>query len=192
MRTLVACVGNIFLGDDGFGVEVARELADEPVPDGVKIVDMGIRGVHLAYELLDGYDLLILVDAAPRGLAPGTVSVIEVHPGGTAGVGLPVIDAHGLAPDDVFALLDRMGSRPARTLVVACEPADVSPGMRLSQPVRDAVAPAAQTVLERPDEGKEVVAVIRRLMTVGLIAAAVAVVVQAAPEIKRYLKMREM
>ena len=142
---MVACVGNIFLGDDGFGVEVARALADRPLPAGVEVADIGIRGVHLAYELLDGCELLILVDAAPRGLPPGTVSVIEVGPA-TRQPDLPVIDAHGLAPDDVFALLDRMGSRPARTLVVACEPADLSPGIQLSDPVREAVPHAVRAV----------------------------------------------
>ena len=76
-RVLVAGVGNIFLGDDGFGVEVARRLIDDPVTAGVKVADFGIRGVHLAYELLDGYDTLVLVDAVSRGDPPGTVSVIE-------------------------------------------------------------------------------------------------------------------
>ncbi len=148
-RILVACVGNIFLGDDGFGVEVARHLAGTELPPGVSVADLGIRGIHLAYELLDGYDGLILVDAAPRGLAPGTVSVIEPDP--TAGGGLPVMDAHGLSPDAVLALLDQLDRRPARTLVVACEPADLTPGLELSQPVRDAVAPAARTVVDLLD-----------------------------------------
>jgi hydrogenase maturation protease len=138
-------VGNIFLGDDGFGVEVMRQLAGRPMPPGVELADIGIRGIHLAYELLDGCDLLILVDAAARGLAPGTVSVLEVDAAEDGG-GLPVIDAHGLAPDDVFALLDRMGRRPARTLVVACEPADLAPGIQLSQPVREAVPHAVRAV----------------------------------------------
>ena len=95
-RTLVAGVGNVFLGDDAFGVEVVRLLAGRPVPDGVQVKDFGIRGVHLAYDLLDGCDLFVLVDAAQRGEAPGTVSVIEVEvpePDPDAG---PVIDAHSL------------------------------------------------------------------------------------------------
>ena len=74
---LVAGIGNIFLGDDGFGVEVAQRLADRPMPEGVQVADFGIRGVHLAYELLDGYDALVLVDAVPMGEPPGTVAVIE-------------------------------------------------------------------------------------------------------------------
>lgn len=144
-RILVACVGNVFLSDDGFGVEVAQHLARLPLPDGVRLCDIGIRGIHLAYELMDGWDLLVLVDAAARGEPPGTVSVIEVGADSPA-AGVPVIDAHGLAPDDVFALLDRLDSRPARTLVVACEPSDTGPGMGLSPPVRAAVGQAVSVV----------------------------------------------
>ncbi|HEY2673064.1 MAG TPA: hydrogenase maturation protease [Rugosimonospora sp.] len=148
-RIMVAGVGNVFLRDDAFGVEVVRQLAGRPVPDGVEVADFGIRGVHLAYELMDGCDLLILVDAAARGEPPGTVSVIEVGPGSGGGTPVvPVIDAHGLAPDDVFALLDRLGGRPVRTLVVACEPAEVCAGMGLSDPVNEAVPHAVRTVLE--------------------------------------------
>ncbi|HKT04952.1 MAG TPA: hydrogenase maturation protease [Rugosimonospora sp.] len=141
-------MGNIFLGDDGFGVAVARELAGRPQPDGVEVIDIGIRGIHLVHELLDGCELLVLVDAAPHGTAPGTVSVIEVGPGGAAVAARPVIDAHGLAPDDVFALLDQWQARPARTLVVACEPEDVTPGMELSAPVQAAVPEAVAAVAE--------------------------------------------
>ena len=78
-RTLVAGVGNVFLRDDAFGVEVVRLLGEQPRDDGVEIRDFGIRGVHLAYELLNGCDLFVLIDAAPRGAAPGTVSVIDVE-----------------------------------------------------------------------------------------------------------------
>ncbi len=150
-RTLVAGVGNIFQRDDAFGVEVIRLLAGRPRPPGVKVADFGIRGVHLVYELLDGCDLFVLIDAAQRGCAPGTITVLEVGPADTAGpsgmAGPPgVMDAHGLAPDQVFAMLDSMGSRPARSLVVACEPADVSAGMGLSGPVRDALPHAARVV----------------------------------------------
>jgi hydrogenase maturation protease len=150
-RTLVAGVGNIFQRDDAFGVEVIRLLADRPRPPGVQVADFGIRGVHLVYELLDGCDLFVLVDAARRGCAPGTVTVLEVD---SAGTGSPsgVMDAHGLAPDQVFAMLDSMGSRPGRSLVVACEPADVSAGMGLSDQVRMALphaVRAVETILEQ-------------------------------------------
>jgi hydrogenase maturation protease len=144
-RVLVAGVGNIFLGDDGFGVAVVRHLAGVPLPPGVRLIDAGIRAVHLAYELLDGCDLLVLVDAAPRGEPPGTLCVLEVGEQDIAEA-VPVIDAHGLAPDQVLALLRRHGSRPGRTLVVACEPADLRPGMELSGPVRAAVPAAARLV----------------------------------------------
>ena len=146
-RILVAGVGNVFLRDDAFGVEVIRLLAERPQPPGVQIRDYGIRGVHLVYELLDGCDLFVLVDAAQRGCAPGTVTVLEVEP-----EHLPspngVMDAHGLAPDQVFAMLAALGGRPGRSLVVACEPADVSAGMGLSDQVQEALPAAVRAVEE--------------------------------------------
>ena len=145
-RTLVAGVGNVFLRDDAFGVEVVRELTQEPLPPGVRARDFGIRGVHLVYELLDGYDLFVLIDAAPQGLAPGTVSVLEVElPGPSA---QPVIDAHSLTPDAIFGLLSSLGGHPGRNLVVACEPAEVDAGMGLSDPVREALPHAVRAVEE--------------------------------------------
>jgi hydrogenase maturation protease len=142
-RTLVAGVGNIFQRDDAFGVEVIRLLAGRPWPAGVRIADFGIRGVHLVYELLNGCDLLVLIDAAQRGYEPGTVTVLEVPgavPGGT------VMDAHGLVPDQVFAMAASMGCPPGRSLIVACEPADVSEGMGLSEQVRQALPHAVRAV----------------------------------------------
>jgi hydrogenase maturation protease len=156
MRTVVAGVGNIFLGDDGFGVEVVRALAGRPLPAGVEVVDVGIRGVHLAYDLLDGCALLVLVDTARRGEAPGTVTVIEPDepdepgaPGAPAAApGRPPLDPHGMAPHQVFDLLTRLGGSPSRTLVVACEPADLGAGMELSEPVRAAVPRAVRLIEE--------------------------------------------
>jgi hydrogenase maturation protease len=145
-RILVAGVGNVFLRDDAFGVEVVRLLAERPQPPGVQIRDYGIRGVHLVYELLDGYDLFVLVDAAPRGEAPGTVSVLEVElPSPEA---QPVIDAHSLTPDAIFGLLSSLGGHSGRNLVVACEPAEVDAGMGLSDPVREALPHAVRAVEE--------------------------------------------
>jgi hypothetical protein len=86
-RTLVAGVGNVFQGDDAFGVEVIKLLASRPRPAGVEVADFGIRGVHLVYELLNGCDLFVLVDAAQRGYEPGTVTVLEVGPAGTGPAG---------------------------------------------------------------------------------------------------------
>jgi hydrogenase maturation protease len=152
-RTLVAGVGNIFARDDAFGVEVIRLLADRPPEPGVQIRDFGIRGVHLVYDLLDGCDLFVLVDAAAGGAEPGTVTVLEVEPGtlpadGGDPAAAPVIDAHGLTPDEIFALLGSLGGRPGRSLVVACQPADTSPGMGLSEPVRAALPHAVAAVEE--------------------------------------------
>jgi hydrogenase maturation protease len=142
-RILVAGVGNIFLGDDGFGVEVARRLADEKFPDGVDVADFGIRGVHLAYQLLEGYDTLILVDAAHRGETPGTVFVLE--PDFTSEETIErtedgfVLDTHDMDPELVLAMLKDLGGKVDRVLIVGCEPADVSEGIGLSEAVKRAV-----------------------------------------------------
>ncbi|MBB4919934.1 hydrogenase maturation protease [Streptosporangium saharense] len=153
MRILVAGVGNVFFGDDGFGVEVVRLLDAEGPPEGAVVADFGIRGVHLAYELLAGYDSLILIDAVPRGESPGTLSVIE--PGIERGTPdqAPLLmgalgDSHSMTPDAVFALFGPLGVSTERVLLVGCEPADTSPGMGLSQPVADAVPVAVGLVRE--------------------------------------------
>ena len=159
-RVLVAGIGNVFFGDDAFGVEVAQRLAGRPVPDGVEVVDVGIRGVHLAYQLFDGYDLLVLVDATPRGEAPGTITVLEpdveelrasVDPAET-----PMLDAHRLEPVPLLLSADAMGARPGRTLVVGCEPADLDDGIGLSPVVEAAIAPAVDLVLRLVAEPIEV------------------------------------
>ena len=144
-RTLVAGIGNIFFSDDGFGVEVVRRLAERSVPEHVRVEDIGIRGVHLAYELLDGYDILILVDALPRGEEPGTLTVLE--PDRAELTGLPM-DAHTMDPGTVLATLDRLGGTVGRILVVGCEPLEVDEGLGLSQPVAAAIDAAADLVLE--------------------------------------------
>jgi len=144
-RTLVAGIGNIFFSDDGFGVEVVRRLAERSVPDHVRVEDIGIRGVHLAYELLDGYDILILVDALPRGEEPATLTVLE--PDRAQLTGLPM-DAHTMDPGTVLATLDRLGGTVGRILVVGCEPLAVDEGLGLSEPVAAAIDAAADLVLE--------------------------------------------
>ena len=144
---LVAGIGNIFLGDDGFGVEVVQRLLSEPVPPGVKVGDFGIRGVHLAYELLDGYDALILVDAVSHGDPAGTVSVIEPSLDGEEGT-LAAMDAHGMDPVAVLAMAADLGAHPGRVLVVACEAENVDDGIGLSDPVVAAVPVAVGVVHE--------------------------------------------
>jgi hydrogenase maturation protease len=153
MTVLVAGVGNIFLGDDGFGVEVARRLAAADLGPDVKVADFGIRGVHLAYELLDGYDLVILIDAAPRGDPPGTLYVIEPEePAAPDPDEVPPLDAHGMDPGAVLALLGVLGGHVDRLLVVGCEPAVVEEGMTLSPAVEAAVDPAVSLVQDLINE----------------------------------------
>lgn len=162
-RTLVAGIGNIFLGDDGFGVETARRLAERRVPEHVEVVDIGVRGVHLAYQLLDGYDTLVLVDATARGEAPGTLYVIEHDGGGSPSPGTPALDGHRMTPDAVLALLGTLcagtgGEPPRRVLVVGCEPASVDEGIGLSAPVSDAVPEAVRLIEELLRDGEPSVA----------------------------------
>jgi hydrogenase maturation protease len=151
-RVLVACIGNIFLGDDAFGVEVARELVNRRLPEGAQVVDFGIRSYDLAYALMEDWDLVIMVDAVPRGGQPGTVYVIEPEwPG--ADDAPPALDAHTMNPVAVLRLVAMLGGSPSRrTLVVGCEPtpADTEDQetMELSEPVRAAIPEAAAVVEE--------------------------------------------
>jgi hydrogenase maturation protease len=142
-RVLVAGIGNIFLGDDGFGSEVARRLAGQPVPDGVRVVDYGIRGMHLAYDLLEGYDALVIVDAMPGDGQAGGITVLEVGP---EDLGSGPLDAHGMDPVAVLANLGSLGGELPRTLVVGCQPLDVEEGMGLTPPVAAAVDVAITTI----------------------------------------------
>ncbi|NUR58775.1 MAG: hydrogenase maturation protease [Catenulispora sp.] len=143
-RTLVAGIGNVFLGDDGFGSEAARRLLAEPLPPGVSVVDYGIRGMHLAFDLLAGYDTLVLVDALPRGGTPGDVTVLEI---GEEDIGDGEFDAHGMNPTAVLASLGRLGTRlPPRTFVVGCEPRDVSEGIGLTPEVAAAMSVALSAI----------------------------------------------
>jgi len=141
-RVLVAGIGNIFLGDDGFGVEVVQRVAARPVPEGVEVVDFGIRGLHLAYQLLDGYDVLVLVDALPVGEAPGTVVLVEAEVPDTPSdpeITGPALDAHTMSPAVVLGTLAYLGGSIDRVLVVGCQPANVEEGIGLSEPVAAAV-----------------------------------------------------
>jgi hydrogenase maturation protease len=142
---LVAGIGNIFLSDDGFGCEVARRLAMQPLPESVTVTDYGIRGMHLAYELLDGYDGLVIVDALPRNGDPGDVVVLEVS---DDDLGTGDFDAHGMEPTAVLASLGSLGGTLPPTYVVGCEPADLGEGIGLSPEVEAAVDTAMTTVLE--------------------------------------------
>jgi hydrogenase maturation protease len=144
-RVLVAGIGNVFRSDDGFGSEVARRLSGLPWPAGVRVVDYGIRGMHLAYDLLDPWDALILLDALPDRGAVGTVVVIEIeaeHVDGGASV-----DAHGMDPATVLATLAALGGRlPRRTLLVGCQVAETGDGMGLTPSIDAAVGEAVRAV----------------------------------------------
>jgi hydrogenase maturation protease len=149
MKILVAGVGNIFLGDDGFGVDVAQSLSKRQLPETVTVKDFGIRGFDLAYALLDPWDGVIIVDALPRGEAPGTLYVIEPD---RSGAGEADINPHGMDPVRVLNLAASMGTISARVLVVGCEPNDfgdeLEGRMGLSSPVQAAVEEACHTVVE--------------------------------------------
>jgi len=142
---LVACIGNVFLGDDGFGVEVARRLAEGPVPPGVVVTDFGIRGLHLAYALLEPYALAIVVDAVQRGAAPGTLYLLEPESVSDL-TGTACTDAHGMSLPAVLATTRAMGGAVPQLLLVGCEPACVDEGMGLSERVAQAVDGAVTMV----------------------------------------------
>lgn len=154
-RILVAGIGNVFLGDDGFGVEVVTRLARMPLPSGVDVVEFGIRGMDLAYALGDGYDAAVLVDATPQGDAPGTVYVVEPELDDDEPV---VVATHGMDPVRVLALARQLGNVPARTLVVGCEPLTVAADdpdevlVELSAPVAAAVDEAVVVVTSLVEE----------------------------------------
>jgi hydrogenase maturation protease len=152
-RMMIAGVGNIFLGDDGFGVEVARRLADADLPDWVRVADYGISGMHLAYDLAEGFETTILVDASPRGEPPGTVYVMELGsrpdpaaPADGPGPATAVLDGHGMQPDVVLGMLDMLGADAGRVLLVGCEPASIDARIGLSPPVAAAVDEAVRIV----------------------------------------------
>ncbi len=144
-QILVAGIGNIFLGDDGFGPEVVRRMSDRFTDtDAVRVVDYGIRGMHLAYDLLDEWDALVIIDAVPDRGSPGTVHVFEADHESLGST--TALDAHGMDPDAVFASLRALDGKPPRTIVVGCEVADIQDGIGLSAPVGAAVEDAIRAV----------------------------------------------
>jgi hydrogenase maturation protease len=148
-RILVAGIGNIFFGDDAFGCEVARQLLQRPVPDGVTIKDFGIRSYDLAYAIMDGYDATILVDATPQGSAPGTIYLIEPDLKKLDELPDEAVNAHTMNPVRVLQLVRSLGGKPRRLRVVGCEPAVLETeegAMGLSKKVQAAVAPAIEMI----------------------------------------------
>jgi hydrogenase maturation protease len=148
-RILVAGIGNIFLGDDAFGVEVARRLSARELPGGVRVTDFGIRGYDLAYALLDGYETTILIDACPRGEPVGTLYVIEPDLENLGGPEEGSVEAHSMNPLNVLRLAQSMGGGLKRVLLVGCEPGTLGPEegqMGLSSPIEAAVDEAVKLV----------------------------------------------
>jgi hydrogenase maturation protease len=154
---LVAGIGNIFLGDDGFGVEVVRHLASRQHAGNVRVADYGIRGFDLAFALLDDPAATILIDAMPRGGRPGTVYVLDPDLESEATAAQPdhaegSFQGHAMTPDSVFALVRTLGGAPRNVTIVGCEPLTFGPenegSMELSEPVANAV-PEAVTIVER-------------------------------------------
>jgi hydrogenase maturation protease len=162
-RILIAGIGNIFLGDDGFGVEVAKRLSSRELPAGVRVVDFGIRGFDLAYALLDGYETTILVDACPHGQAPGTISLIEPDLSKLDEPQQGIIETHGMNPLNVLRMAASMGGGLRKVLLVGCEPANLGGEeghMGLSGPVQAAVDQAVPMIVSltekilQPESGK--------------------------------------
>lgn len=147
-RMLVAGLGNIFLGDDGFGVEVASRLAAGDIPDWVRVADFGVRSLHLAYELRErDYALVVLVDLVQRGGPPGTIYLIEPEPDSPDWHGRACgPDPHGMSPDGIFATLKMLGGAPGRVLIVGCEPESTAERIGLSAPVAQAAGEAVALV----------------------------------------------
>jgi hydrogenase maturation protease len=152
-RVLVAGIGNVFFGDDAFGVEVVGRIDAATLPENVRVAEYGIRGVHLAYDLLDGrYDTVILVDAMPLGEPPGTLAIVDASEAASAHGGREPpacgVDAHSMNPAAVLQSLRAIGGHVDRALVVGCQPAVVDRGMELSPSVRAAVDEAVHVVRE--------------------------------------------
>ena len=144
-RILVAGIGNIFFADDAFGCEVARRLSQRELPSDVAVVDFGIRGFDLAIALLEDYELSILIDATPRGGAPGTLYVIEVDLNEVE-TETSSLDTHAINPLSVLALVKSMGRRRGRILIVGCEPSPISEDSGLSKPVAAKLDKAVELV----------------------------------------------
>jgi hydrogenase maturation protease len=151
LAILVAGIGNAWMRDDGFGGEVARRLQAQALPQGVAVMDAGTGGLDLAYEVMRGYDALVILDVSRQGGEPGTLYVIEPDEGSVAGAieDGDVINPHGMDPQTVLRFVKSAGAWPGRVIVIGCEPGDVEDaGWGLTERVADAVERAAALVLE--------------------------------------------
>jgi len=154
-RILVAGVGNAWLRDDGFGGEVARRLEQLDLPDDVAVMDAGTGGLDLAYEVMRGYDALVILDVSRQGGEPGTLYVMEADEESVAGQieDGDAINPHGMDPQTVLRFVKSIGAWPGRVIVIACEPGEVEElGIGLTEPVHEAVARAMALVAETVEE----------------------------------------
>jgi hydrogenase maturation protease len=154
-QILVAGIGNAFLGDDGFGGEVAKRLEERGLPEGVSVFDFGTGGLDLAYEVMRGYDALVLVDISRQGEPPGTLYVMDPDPEDISGEieDGTVIDPHGMDPQTVLRFVKAVGGWPGKVVVIACEPSSVGEmGWGLSEPVEQAVDRAVELVARTVDD----------------------------------------
>ncbi len=154
-KILIAGVGNAWLRDDGFGGEVARRLEQLSLPEGVVVMDAGTGGLELAYEVMRGYDALVILDVSRQGGEPGTLYVMEPDEQSASG-GIEdgeVINPHGMDPQTVLRFVKSIGAWPGRVMVIACEPADVEEmGWGLTEQVKEAVDRAVTLVVETVEE----------------------------------------
>jgi len=149
-QILVAGIGNAWMADDGFGGHVAKRLEERELPPGVAVFDFGIGGLDLAYEVMKGYDALVLVDVSRQGGEPGTLYLIEPDPEEIKPISDgEVISPHGMDPKTVLRFVKTVNGWPGKVVIVACEPSQVEDmGLELSQVVTDAVERAADLVVE--------------------------------------------
>jgi hydrogenase maturation protease len=155
-QVLIAGIGNAWQRDDGFGSEVARRLEGRELPDGVAVIDFGTGGLDLAYQVMYGYDGLLMVDVSRQGGSPGTLYVMEVDedevPGGSVEDG-EVLNPHAMDPETVLRFIKITGGWPGKVVIVACEPETVEEmGVGLSPVVEEAVERAVDLVLETAKE----------------------------------------
>jgi hydrogenase maturation protease len=159
-QVLIAGIGNTWLHDDGFGSEVVRVLRERGAPpDGVHLADFGTSGLDLAYEVMRGYDGLILVDASRQGEVPGTLYIMEPTPADVDGSieDGQMLDPHGMDPLNVLRFVKYVGGWPGRVVVIACEPEDVTDvGFGLSERVAAAIQRAADVVMQAASELQDV------------------------------------
>jgi len=148
-KILIAGIGNIFFGDDAFGCEVARQLALEPLPEGVRVIDYGIRSYDLAYALLEPNDAVILLDAVPREAEPGTVFLLELDINKLDNAGVESVNAHVMNPVAVLQLVRSFGGSPHELCLIGCEPAVLeTEELGLSEKVQSAIPLALDMVRE--------------------------------------------